>query len=150
MRSLAHSVRITGNGRSHQFGPKLGLLTEFGGGEWFALDLLHQTVLDFLNLQIIANNPQTSPQNRRLLLLKDTGEVSPRTEICCQTEPFSDREMPSVLRKLNIGDSQVSTAPQAIRYEKNEGLAGNESRTDPRFFDNPDNMAEMGTGFPIH
>jgi hypothetical protein len=37
----------------------------------------------FLNLQIIASHPQISPQNGRLLLLKDTGEESPRTEICC-------------------------------------------------------------------
>ncbi len=37
----------------------------------------------FLNLQIIANNPSISPQNECLLLLKDTGEDSPRTEICC-------------------------------------------------------------------
>ena len=36
----------------------------------------------FLNLQIIASNPQISPQNARLLPLKDTGEDSPRTEIC--------------------------------------------------------------------
>jgi hypothetical protein len=25
-----------------------------------------------------------------------------------------------------------------------------ECRIDPKFFDNPDNMAEMGSGFPIH
>jgi hypothetical protein len=35
-----------------------------------------------LSLQIPVNNPQISPQNGRLLLLKDTGENSPRTEIC--------------------------------------------------------------------
>ena len=37
----------------------------------------------FLNLQIKANNPPISPQIARLLLLKDTGEDSPRTEVCC-------------------------------------------------------------------
>ena len=36
----------------------------------------------FLNRQIIASNPLISPQNGRLLLLKDTGEDSPRAEIC--------------------------------------------------------------------
>jgi hypothetical protein len=25
-----------------------------------------------------------------------------------------------------------------------------ECRIDPKFFDNPDNMAQMGSGFPIH
>ena len=35
----------------------------------------------FLGLQISANNPLISPQNGCLLLLKDTGEDSPRTEI---------------------------------------------------------------------
>ena len=41
-------MRITGNRRLDQFGLKLDLLTEFGGGEWFALDLVHQTVLGLL------------------------------------------------------------------------------------------------------
>jgi hypothetical protein len=58
MRSLTHSVSITGNGRLDQFGPKLGLLTEFGGGEWFALDLVHHTVLGLFES---ANNSQQSP-----------------------------------------------------------------------------------------
>jgi hypothetical protein len=43
-RSLTRSIRIIGNGRLDQFGPKLGLLTGFGGGEWFALDLVHQRI----------------------------------------------------------------------------------------------------------
>ena len=55
-----------------------------------------------LNLQIPANNPPISPQNGRLLILEDTGEDSPRTEIRRSTEPFSDREMPSVLRKVGM------------------------------------------------
>jgi hypothetical protein len=35
----------------------------------------------FLDLQMSANNPPISPQFGRVLLLKDTGEYSPRTAI---------------------------------------------------------------------
>ena len=66
----------------------------------------------FLGLQIPANNPLISPQNGRLLLLKDTGEDSPRTEIRCYTEPFSDREMPSVLRKLRMSGMRRFESPR--------------------------------------
>ena len=81
MRSLIHSVRRTGYVRLDQFGPKLDLLTGFGGGEWFALDLVHHTVFGLFKWQTKANNSQTSPQNGYLLLLNDTGEDSPRAEI---------------------------------------------------------------------
>jgi hypothetical protein len=81
MRSLTHSVHITGIGRLDQFGPNLGFVDGIRG-EWFALDLVQIQSQIFLNLHITVNNPKIFPQNGRFLLLKDTGEDSPRTEIC--------------------------------------------------------------------
>jgi len=57
MHSLLDSGRIPRDGRLDQFGPKFDLLTEFGGGEWFALDLVHQTVLRLVES---ANNSRQS------------------------------------------------------------------------------------------
>jgi hypothetical protein len=51
----ASQVQAEGHRRLDQFGPKLGLLTRFDGGEWFALDLVHHTVLRLFES---ANNSQ--------------------------------------------------------------------------------------------
>jgi hypothetical protein len=72
--------------------------------------------------------------------MKDTGEDSPRFETWPRTEPFSDREMPSVLREEGMSEAR--------RFEPR--LAGNRRSNDPKLSDNRDNMAEMGSGFPIH
>jgi hypothetical protein len=50
--------------------------------------------------------------------MKDTREDSPRIETWLSSEPFSNREMPSVLRKEGMSAvAQIPTVSQAIRFE---------------------------------
>jgi hypothetical protein len=83
-----------------QFAPISGSVQrEFGGGEWFAFYLVHQTVVIILSSLAWGQQSSDFPATLATLsLMKNTGENSPRFETWPETEPFSDRELSSVLR----------------------------------------------------